>query len=126
MQDLLKPKMVGTGVLIKMTHSQLKKEIEAIIIRYIPMGVKPFKEAVEDCKKEFLTLIDKHTKEELSEKSQQRKWQKRKVAEGKCQACGKPRLGKSAVYCEYHRLKHINEYHVKRNKPLSDIRGKIK
>ena len=28
MQDLLKSKMVGIGVLIKMTHSQLKKEIE--------------------------------------------------------------------------------------------------
>lgn len=37
---------------------------------------------------------------------QQNEWQKRQVAQGKCQNCGKPRSKTAKNYCEFHRVKH--------------------
>ena len=47
--------------------------------------------------------------------SRQRRWQIKKVKEGKCQICGKPQMN-NAFYCEKHReseaKRKLKSYHA--------------
>lgn len=49
----------------------------------------------------------------LDEISRQRRWQMKKIGEGRCMICGKPR-GMFSDRCDQHHMKKVNEQRMRR------------